>query len=190
MVKPGKHYTPAAAKNNAQLKDIHDISKQPLTRLTLNSRPLLLTPGYWSLYALPLLAFIGLAVFKRREEEESKDTVSLKRKRANKIALKRLVTAKMLLQENKKTAFYEEVSKAIWLYLSDKLSIPLSALSRDTAKEALLARKVPESLHKNIENVIWECETALYASGGSAQMESTYNEAIKVISELEEVFKA
>lgn len=190
VVKPGKHYTPAVAKNNSQLKDIHDISKQPLTKLTLNSRPLLLTPGYWSLYALPLLAFISLAVFKRREEEENKDSVSLRRKRANKIALKRLVTAKILLQENKKTAFYEEVSKAIWLYLSDKLSIPLSALSRDTAKEAMLTRNVPESLQKNIENVIWECETALYASGGSAQMENTYNEAIKVISDLEEVFKA
>ena len=76
------------------------------------------------------------------------------------------------------------------MYLSDKLNIPLSALSRDTATEAMNARKVPAALQKNIEDVIWECETALYASGGSKQMEHTYESAIKVISDLEDIFKA
>lgn len=51
-------------------------------------------------------------------------------------------------------------------------------------------RKVPETLQKSLGNVIWECETALYASGGSKQMAHTYEEAIKVISDLEDVFKA
>ncbi len=51
-------------------------------------------------------------------------------------------------------------------------------------------RKVPQALQKNMQDVIWECETALYASGGSKQMEHTYEEAIKVISGLEDVFKA
>ena len=66
----------------------------------------------------------------------------------------------------------------------------LSSLSRETAKEALSSRNIPDSVHKNLENVIWECETALYASGGSKQMAHTYEEAIKVISDLEDVFKA
>ena len=52
------------------------------------------------------------------------------------------------------------------------------------------ARKVPAHIQKNLEDVIWECETALYASGGSKQMAHTYDEAIKVISDLEDVFKA
>jgi hypothetical protein len=51
-------------------------------------------------------------------------------------------------------------------------------------------RKVSATLQKSIEDVIWECETALYASGGSKQMTHTYEEAIKVISDLEVVFKA
>jgi BatD DUF11 like domain len=190
-VKAGKHYSPVQANNNAvALKDIHDIDKQPMASINLDNRPVLYTPTYWSLYAFPLLAFVGLIVWKRRDEEQSKDTVSLRRKRANKIALQRLITAKKLLQAQQKTPFYEEISKAIWLYLSDKLNIPLSSLSRDAAKEAMSTRNVPDAIQRNLENVIWECETALYASGGSAKMAHTYDEAIKVISDLEDVFKA
>ncbi len=189
-VKPGKHYVPVQNAGNIALKDIHDIVKQPLGNLVLNSKPLLLTPGYWSLYALPLFTFIGMVVWKRRDEELSKDTMLLRKKRANKVALQRLFAAKKLLEQNKKTPFYEEISKATWLYLSDKLSIPLSALSRETAIDALNQRKVPGNILKNLENVIWECETALYASGGSEKMTRTYDEAIQLISDLEDVFKA
>ena len=189
-VKPGKHYAPAQTGNNVALKDIHDIVKHPLDKITLQSKPILFTPTYWSMYAFPLLAFIGMIAWKRRDEELSKDSVLLRSKRANKIALQRLTTAKKLLQQENKKPFYEEISKAIWLYLSDKLNIPLSALSRDTANEAMNTRKVPGSIQKNLENVIWECETALYASGGSKQMAHIYEEAIKVISDLEDVFKA
>jgi hypothetical protein len=131
-----------------------------------------------------------MIVWKKRDEELSKDTVLLRRRRANKVALQRLTTAKKFLAQQDAKPFYEEISKAIWLYLSDKLSIPLSALSRETAHEAMNARKVPEQLQKSIDDVIWECETALYASGGSKQMSHTYEEAIKIISELEDVFKA
>jgi len=190
-VKPGKHYAPAQATgNNIALRDIHDIVKQPLGKVVLNGKPILFTATYWSMFAFPMLAFIGLVVWKRRDEELSKDTVLLRSKRANKVALQRLINAKKFLQEGNKNSFYEEVSKAIWLYLSDKLSIPLSSLSRDTAKEAMKAKRVPDATQNNIENVMWECESALYASGGSKQMAHTYQEAIKVISDLEEVFKA
>ncbi len=189
-VKPGKNYaTKVRTTNNVALKDIHEIATKPLT-IALQSRPLLLTAGYWSLYAFPTLAFLGMIVWKKRDEELSKDTALLRRKRANKVAFQRLSTAKKLLTEHKKTPFYEEISKAIWLYLSDKLSIPLSALSRETATEVMTERKVPTELQKRLENVIWECETALYASAGSDKMNTVYEEAIKVISDLEDAFKA
>lgn len=189
-VKPGKHYTPVQTGNNIAMKDIHDIVKQPLNAIKPNDKPLPFKASYWSMYAFPLLAFIGMVVWKRRDEELSKDTALLKRKRANKIALQRLNTAKKLLDQQNKVPFYEEISKAIWLYLSDKLSIPLSGLSKETARDAMNIRKVPDGLQKNLENVMWECETALYASGGSKQMAHTYDEAIRVISDLEDVFKA
>ena len=193
QVKPGKHYTPAQQANGGDyvaLKDIHNITVTPLKEVTFKSSPLLFNATYWTMYAFPLLAFIGLVTWKKRDEELSKDIVGLRKKRANKIALKRLVTAKKLLDQNNKSQFYEEVSKAIWLYMSDKVNIPLSSLSKVTATDALKTRNVADNIQKSLENVIWECETALYASGGSQQMNHVYEEAIKVISDLEDVIKA
>ena len=190
-VTAGKNYKTGGSKNLPALSDIHNINTQPLKSLTIQSKPFLFSGGYWSMYALPLLTFIGFIVWKRKEEELSKDTVLLKNKRANKIALKRLATAKKLLEENKEKPFYEEVSKATWLYLSDKLNIPISTLSRETAKEALDKKKVPFDLQEATERVITNCETALYSPmNGTQQMTRTFEDAINIISKLEGAFKA
>ncbi len=188
-VKPGQNYT--ARSSNTRLTDIHGISTAPLTRLSPQSRPLILSPGYWSAYALPILAFIGLVVWKRREDELSKDSILLRTRRANKVALKRLATAQKLLQKNERIPFYEEVSKAIWLYLSDKLSIPLSSLSKENVWDALNNHNIDRELQLQIEQVMAECETALYAGkSGSQQMNNVYASAVAAISKLEEAFKS
>lgn len=186
-VTAGKNYTAPVAKVNPGLKDIHNIALQAPSFATVTNKPLPFTAGYWSLYALPLVALIGVSFWKKREEELHSNTALLKNKRANKIALKRLTTARQLLQQGNQKAFYEEISKAIWLYLSDKLSIPLSGLSKEVATDALTGKKVPADLQKGTSQVMEDCELALYASsGGRQQMQQTYDEAISIISKLED----
>jgi hypothetical protein len=179
------------ANRNTTLADIHNIETKPLNDIGYDGKPLFFTAGYWSMYAAPLFAFLGLLVWRRREDELSKDVVALKNRRANKIALKRLSTAQKLLQENKAKLFYEEVSKAIWLYLSDKLNIPLSELSRERAQDAMQARNIPGELQRDVARVVDQCETALYAPNmsGSMHMSQAYQQAVEVISKLEEAFK-
>ncbi|MCB9046295.1 MAG: protein BatD [Chitinophagales bacterium] len=190
QVKPGKNYM-ADAPSNTLLTDIHPIHTSPIGNLKLNSKPIVLSVGYWSIYAVPLFAFIGIIAWKRREDELAKDTTLLRNRRANKVALKRLAAAQKLLQKNERTPFYEEISKAIWLYLSDKLNIPLSSLSKENVWDALHNRNIDRALQQQTEQVMNECETALYSgTGGSQQMNQTYNEAVAVISKLEESFKA
>lgn len=190
-IKAGQNYSPAALAKNGGLKDIHNINTSPLKDLSFSSRPMLYSIGYWSMYAAPLLAFVGIAFWRRREEELSSDMVAYKSRKANKIALKRLSTAQKLLQQNSRVPFYEEVSKAIWLYLSDKLNIPLSSLSKESAEQALSSRKIPQDLQLRMERVISDCETALYAPmGSSQQMNNTYQEAVGIISRLEETFNS
>lgn len=188
-VRPGQNYT--AGDSHIARTDIHDITTKPIDKLKSKPQPLVLQPGYWSAYALPIMAFLGLLVWRRREEELSKDSTLLRTRRANKIALKRLATAQKLLQKNERTPFYEEISKAIWLYLSDKLSIPLSSLSKENVWDALKSREINDQLQKELDIVMTECETALYAgTGGTQQMNSTYNDAVQIISKLEEAFKS
>ncbi len=188
-VSKGRSYEPVVAQKE-KLTDLHPIASTPFAKFNLQGTPLLFTATYWSLYALPLLAFAGFLFWKRREDELTRDTVKLRNRRANKIAIRRLKNAERLLQQQSK-GFYEEVSKAIWLYISDKLNIPLSSLSRERAYEALAARNVPQSLIDRVDQTITECETALYAPGaGSQQMQHTYQEAVTMISKLEECVKA
>jgi hypothetical protein len=188
-VNAGKHYSPTVVSNNATLalKDIHDINTQASGDFKPKAKPLFNTPGYWSLYGLSILSMMMVAFWKKRDEELLKDSALLRNKRANKVALKRLTTAKKYLTENKSKPFYEEISKAVWLYLSDKLSIELSGLSKESAFQALSQQKISEELKKEIEHLITECETALYAPlGGSKQMDHVYNESIGIISKLED----
>jgi len=193
-VTAGKHYNPSVTNTNTgktlAIKDIHENIDSPSKPLTFQSSPMLFSPGYWSVYLVLMLALVGWIGYGKYVEHQLKDTVSLRSKRANKVALQRLVTAKKLMQQNKPTQFFEEVSKATWLYLSDKLNIPLSVLSKDAANEALSGKKVPESLQKDLDTVMWECETALYASGGSQKMGQVYDSAVNVIGNLEDYIKA
>lgn len=182
----GKNYHPGLA-HTKSLTDIHPIASVPLKELKQQHQPLFFSKAYWSVYALSMIAFIGLIVWKRRDDELSKDTIALRSKKANKIALRRLANAKKLLQQNAKQPFYEEVSKAIWLYISDKLHIPLSTLSKETAETVLAEKKIPDTLRQKINELVEECETALYAPGGGVQqMKQSYEHAVSIISELEE----
>jgi len=190
-VKQGKNRQSTGIAKNTTPGDIHDIARTPLKELHFDSTPIIYTVGYWSMYALPAFAFMALAFWRRREDELSKDVVKLKNRRANKVALKRLSLAQTLLQEQNSKRFYEEVSKAVWLYLSDKLNIPLSTLSRESAREALVAKNVSLALQADAEHIIDECEMALYMpSGGSRQMANTYEQAVTIISKFEEAFNA
>ena len=75
-------------------------------------------------------------------------------KKANKAAVKRMKLAGKLLADNKKDAFYDEVLKALWGYISDKLSIPVSRLSKDNVEGELRNYGVVDALIKDFLDAI------------------------------------
>jgi hypothetical protein len=174
----------AAAKGRAGQGDIVDV----LTPKA--AHPLILSTGYWAMYSLPLIAFIGLVVYRRRKDEEEAHADVYRTRKAGNVAQKRLATAEMMLQKGASKSFYDELSKAIWLYLSDKLGIPISALGKATAAQAMAQRGVPENVRLQVEQVLSECELALYAPmGGSQQMQHNFNEATAAINSLERTLR-
>jgi hypothetical protein len=173
--------TAAAGQGGAQ---IHD------QLLSAASRPLVLSPLYWSMYALPLLLLAGITFYRRREEELVTDSAQHRNKLANKVAQKRLALAGAMLQKDDARGFYGEISKAIWLYLSDKLNIPLSGLGKQAALQAMEQRGVPSPIQQQISKVLDECELALYAStGNNHQMQQTFSEAACIITGLERTLR-
>lgn len=145
------------------------------------------SPVFWSLIGLPVLAFVGLFIFKKIKERETQvDADALKIKLASSEAQKRLVTAKNYLDAGDSRQFYDEVSKASLGYVSDKLSMPLSEMSKDNVREKLHSLKVSEPLIDDFVNVIKACEMALFAGmDNSADMAQTYEKAMAAINGIE-----
>jgi len=187
-VTKGKHYNPDVAKAST-VKDIHDIDHSAF-RSDNAGAPIAGRPWYWSLYGLSAVALAVMLLRRKQQEKYEGNEALFKNRKANKIAWKRLAEARKLLPQQQHKAFYEEVSKAIWLYLSDKLSIPLAHLSKETMEEELEAKQVPEAQISRVKRLVLECEMALYSpSGGQQQRQHTLDEAAGTIGELETVLK-
>ena len=145
---------------------------------------------FWLFYIIPTLAFIVLFIVYRKQAIENANVAKIKTKRANKIAVKRMKMAGKLLSNNKQEAFYDEVLKALWGYISDKLNIPVSRLSKDNIEEKLRDHGVGEDLIKDFLNALNNCEFARFAPGNQNQaMDKIYSSSIEVISKMESSIK-
>ena len=145
---------------------------------------------YWLFYIIPALAFIIFFIIYRKQAAENANVAKMRTKKANKVATKRMKLAGKLLSENKKDAFYDEVLKALWGYISDKLNIPVSRLSKDNIEEKLRNHGVNEELIKEFLNALNDCEFARFAPGDENQaMDKVYSSSIEVISKMENSIK-
>lgn len=138
---------------------------------------------YWLVFSLPLLT-IAAMLFTRKQGRNKQ----VYQPAANKIAEKRLGAAKEALDRQQTTLFYEEISKAIWLYLSDQLGIPLSNLNKVSVVGALRSRNFPEPTIQSILQQIEDCELALYTPAAGQQQQQALDKAIGLIAALENQF--
>ncbi|WP_291584796.1 BatD family protein [Bacteroides sp.] len=145
---------------------------------------------YWLLYIIPAIAFIIFFIIYRKQAAENANVAKMRTKKANKVATKRMKLAGKLLTENKKEAFYDEVLKALWGYISDKLNIPVSRLSKDNVEEKLRNHGVSDELIKEFLDTLNECEFARFAPGDENQaMDKVYSSSLAVMSKMENSIK-
>lgn len=148
------------------------------------------TTAYYLWYIIPFVLFIVFVVIYRKQAVENANVARVKTKKANKVATKRMKLAGKLLSENKVNEFYDEVLKALWGYISDKLNIPVSKLSRDNIEAELAGHGVSEELIKEFIGVLSECEFARYAPGNQNEaMDKVYSASVDVISKMENSIK-
>ena len=160
------------------------------TQLTKKDDYFFGSTSYYLWYIVPLTLFIALMIINRKQAMENANVAKVRTKKANKVATKRMKNAGKLLAEKKSEAFYDEVLKALWGYISDKLSMPVSQLSKDNIEEELQKHQVADELIKEFINNLNECEFARYAPGNQDEkMDKIYSSAIDVISKMENSIK-
>lgn len=145
---------------------------------------------YYLLYIIPFAVFIVAIIVYRKHIKENANTTLSRTKKANSVAVRRLKNAKILLRDNRINEFYDEILKAVWGYMSHKLNMPLSQLSKENISSELTRRGCNETIVSELMSLLNEGEFARYAPGDAgATMDKVYKLALDVIGKMENSIK-
>jgi tetratricopeptide (TPR) repeat protein len=145
---------------------------------------------YWITLAIMVLVFISLFVIFRQRAIENANITKRRAGKANKVATKRLKMASKLMADNKPGEFYDEVLRALWGYVGDKLNIPVEQLSHDNISQRLSDRGVGEETIAQFMGALDECEFERYAPGDpKGNMNKVYEKAMTAIEQIEGTMK-
>lgn len=145
---------------------------------------------FWILLALMILGATSVYLAFRKVAAMRADVAGTKNRRATKMAQKRLKLAGEYLDKNLYSAFYEELHKALIGFVSDKLNMDMSEISKDNIASALTEGGVSEEQTKAFTDLLDACEFARYSpDGGNEAMRSHYDAALKVISSIDSGLK-
>ena len=145
---------------------------------------------YWISLALMAIVFISLFVIFRQRAIENANVTKRRAGKASKMAAKRLKKASRLMSDNKPGEFYDEVLRALWGYVGDKLNIPVEQLSHDNISQRLSDRLVGEETIAQFMGALDECEFERYAPGDpKGNMNKVYEKAMTAIVEIEGTMK-
>ena len=173
--------------SNLKDKDIHpikegDIEVQNINDVFYNST------AYWIILSLLFVVFASVLIIFRKRAIDNADITKLKVKKANRVATKRLKYANTLMLKNEHDKFYDEVLRALWGYVGDKLNMPVEQLSKDNIAERLTQRNVDQETTSMFIRAVDECEYNRYAPGDTkGNMNQTFEAAMTAIIKIENV---
>lgn len=139
-------------------------------------------------YLVPLMIALIVYFFIHRYVKQNANAAHVRYKKANKVAQKRLRQAQNLLKVNDITHFYEELERAIWQYLSDRLGIQTASLNKENIASLLQEKQVSDDLIKMVNDVITGTQIARYTSFNAQpaeQAKELYTQTINLINNLE-----
>ena len=163
--------------------DIRYIETQPLRPNEHKGKGL--NGQWWLWYLLPTILSVLLFVLFRKQIRDNADARKVRYRKANKVAQKRLKKAKKLLNDHQDAAFYEEIERAAWSYLSDRLSIPQANLTKENISGILREKGIAEDLISEVSNVLSTAEFARYAPSAAGSKSELYDATAKLIDNLE-----
>lgn len=146
------------------------------------------TVWYWAIYPVLVLLLVFITLLAVKRHKANSDVVGMRKSKAGKMAKKRLAVAYNLMQKNDSAAFYDAVLKALWGYISDKLSIPMSALTRSNVSEELTRYGADGETIAHVINVLDECEMARYTPESlNRPLKEVYDSAFSAMNDLQSV---
>lgn len=186
----GKMYTTGNQHDINSLDNDIRFIKQSAPKLRVAGEYFWNSIWFWIWLILPALLFVLFLILMKNELQKRRDAALMKNRRATRMARKRLSKAKSFLAEKNSDRFYEEVSQALWNYLSDKYYIQRADLSMETVRETLLQKNIPDNVIDDLIKMLEHCEYARFAIAGKASdLQQVYDSAITLITTIEDKLK-
>ncbi len=195
--KGGESSTAVSVNSGVERKDVKSLADD--IRFIFTGKPNLSDSGsffvgsilFWILLSVLVLGVSAVFLAFRKVSAMRADVAGTKNRRATKMARKRLAQAGEYLDKNLYTAFYEELHKALIGFVSDKLNMDMSEISKDNIASALTSGGVSEEQTKAFTDLLDACEFARYSpDGGNEAMRSHYDDALKVITLIDSSLKS
>ncbi len=179
-----------ASKMNIEVlgQDIHFI-KLGNGEFISRREPLILSWLYFVIMGGVLLIYVLLFILLRRAMRDSKNSALRRGKMANKMAIQRFKSAKRYMDEGSERAFYEEMLRGLWGYMSDKLNIPVAELTKEYVREELAKRGCEGALIQSFADIITECDEAQYSPMARSKMGDVYGSGLQLVSKIESFVK-
>lgn len=147
--------------------------------------------SFWMYYLGAFLLFLICAVWLHRRAVQQGDVVGQRVRGAGRLVLARMKKARKLMQQNRIDEFYDETLHAMMGYVSDKLNIPVSDLTKEKMMDEFHAQQVPPELSDHFTQLLSDCELFRFSQNKneSNSTESVYNDVVDVISKLDSILK-
>lgn len=144
---------------------------------------------YWAIYLLLIAAVIMAVAAYGRHARAMADVAGRRTARASKMARRRLAAAKALLDKGDMARFHEELLRALWGYLGDKLRLNASQLTRSTVTDTLASRygEAGTAVAAEFIAVIDACEMARYTPVEADAPRILYDRSTQAINTLEKL---
>jgi hypothetical protein len=152
-------------------------------------KPTFFPRTYGIIVALLCVGACTFIVVKRKQIEFNSEESRVKHKKADAESKKRLKQARICLAAGKETEFYDELAKALWGYVSDKFTIPLSALTIDSVRDFLTQNNIEDSLIQDLIDVLNQCDFARYAPSGAAANQELLERSVALIGAFQQRIK-
>ena len=187
--------TPQVVTSAASKEDVRQLGsdirfiKLGRPALRVSTAPLMLSGTYFAILALLVALFVVAYFTLRRRIRDSKNSVLVRNRRANKVAVQRFRAAEKFMREGNRHSFFEEMLRALWGYMGDKLNIPVADLTKESIREELQRRGIEPTKAQHFTDIITRCDEAQYSPAESVQMSDVYSDGVNIISHIESRIK-
>lgn len=144
---------------------------------------------FFGLMLLGPIAYVMVLLFVKRKEKQIRNADKIVTQKASKFATQQLKSAKQKLDEKQLDKFYEETYKALTGYLSNKLKMEASGMTRSNIRQVIIQRNASEIHAESFIGLLDTCEMARFGMSAAGTEEHIYNQALLLIDQLENELK-